>query len=130
MARLRLPLRGMAYVLLLEALTLAAYYGVLLAAAGLALLMGLLPGPARGMGLLTMLFAAPIMKLAVALPEWLALPWSRYLQEPLSGWLTQSLWWDPLIRAAFWFPPVALNACLLLVGHRLARALWPARESP
>jgi hypothetical protein len=120
----------MVYAALLEALALAVYYGTLLVAAGLALLLALLPGPGHGAGLLTMLVAAPVMQSAILVPEWLALPWSLYFQEYLAGWLTQGLWLDPLIRAGFWFPPIALNALLLLVVHRLGRALLPVRERP
>ena len=62
MGWLGLPLRAFAYAALPEALTLAAYYGALLAAAGLALLLSLLPGSAHGAGLLTLLFAAPVLQ--------------------------------------------------------------------
>ncbi|HKJ72401.1 MAG TPA: hypothetical protein VKA55_11655 [Gammaproteobacteria bacterium] len=130
MGWLRLPLRAMVYAFLVEALTLVVYYGLLLAVVLAALLAGLLPGDARGAGLVLMVLAAPFLKLAIHLPEWLAMPWSLYLQDRLAGLLTQGNLLDPLIRAAFWWPPLTLNALLLLVVHRVGRFVRPSRESP
>ncbi|MEF8794178.1 hypothetical protein [Thiohalorhabdus sp.] len=130
MGWLGLPLRAMAYAALLEVLTLVIYYGVGLGVVLLAVLLGSMSEPGGGEGAVLAFFAFPFLYLALYLPEWLALPWSLYLQELLAGGLARDNMMGPPIRAAILFPPLALNAFLLLAGHRLIRALRPARESP